>query len=52
MYAGASKPFCRPAASAPDIHGESGLGVFLIWIGFLVVWITDADCVRWYYCSA
>lgn len=25
VYAGASKPFCRPAASAPDIHGESGL---------------------------
>jgi len=27
VYAGASKPFCRPAASAPDIHGESGLGM-------------------------
>jgi uridine nucleosidase len=29
VYAGASKPFCRPAASAPDIHGESGLGMLL-----------------------
>lgn len=25
VYAGASKPFCREPASAPDIHGESGL---------------------------
>lgn len=25
VYAGARKPFCRPAAHAPDIHGESGL---------------------------
>ncbi|CAK3883824.1 Inosine uridine-preferring nucleoside hydrolase [Lecanosticta acicola] len=25
VYAGASKSFCRPPASAPDIHGESGL---------------------------
>lgn len=25
VYAGASKPFCRAPASAPDIHGESGL---------------------------
>lgn len=25
VYAGASKPFCRAAASAADIHGESGL---------------------------
>lgn len=25
IYPGASKPFCRAPASAPDIHGESGL---------------------------
>jgi uridine nucleosidase len=25
VYAGASQPFCRPTALAPDIHGESGL---------------------------
>jgi uridine nucleosidase len=25
VYAGASHPFCRPTALAPDIHGESGL---------------------------
>ena len=25
VYPGASKPFCRAPASAPDIHGESGL---------------------------
>ncbi len=25
VYAGAAKPFCRDAAHAPDIHGESGL---------------------------
>lgn len=25
VYPGASQPFCRPVASAPDIHGESGL---------------------------
>lgn len=25
VYTGASKPFCRAPASAPDIHGESGL---------------------------
>ncbi|KAK6440850.1 Uridine nucleosidase 1 [Oleoguttula sp. CCFEE 5521] len=25
VYAGASKPFCRVAAAAPDIHGETGL---------------------------
>ena len=25
VYAGASQPFCRPVALAPDIHGESGL---------------------------
>ena len=25
VYEGASKPFCRAPASAPDIHGESGL---------------------------
>ncbi|KAK4998657.1 Uridine nucleosidase 1 [Elasticomyces elasticus] len=25
VYAGATKPFCRAAAHAPDIHGESGL---------------------------
>ncbi|KAL1297095.1 hypothetical protein AAFC00_004678 [Neodothiora populina] len=25
VYPGASKPFCREAAAAPDIHGESGL---------------------------
>jgi uridine nucleosidase len=25
VYAGASHPFCRPVALAPDIHGESGL---------------------------
>lgn len=25
VYAGAAKPFCREAAHAPDIHGESGL---------------------------
>lgn len=25
VYPGASRPFCRPPASAPDIHGESGL---------------------------
>ena len=25
IYAGAAKPFCREAAHAPDIHGESGL---------------------------
>lgn len=25
VYAGSSKPFCRPIALAPDIHGESGL---------------------------
>ena len=26
VYAGATKPFCREAYHAPDIHGESGLG--------------------------
>ncbi|KAF7187381.1 Uridine nucleosidase [Pseudocercospora fuligena] len=25
VYVGAGKPFCRVAAAAPDIHGESGL---------------------------
>lgn len=25
VYEGASRPFCRPPAAAPDIHGESGL---------------------------
>ncbi|KAK3047925.1 Uridine nucleosidase 1 [Extremus antarcticus] len=25
VYAGTAKPFCREAAHAPDIHGESGL---------------------------
>ena len=25
VYAGAAKPYCREAAHAPDIHGESGL---------------------------
>lgn len=25
IYAGAAKPYCREAAHAPDIHGESGL---------------------------
>lgn len=25
VYSGASQPFCRPVALAPDIHGESGL---------------------------
>lgn len=25
VYSGASEPFCRPVALAPDIHGESGL---------------------------
>ncbi|KAF2172071.1 hypothetical protein M409DRAFT_49823 [Zasmidium cellare ATCC 36951] len=25
VYPGATRPFCRPVASAPDIHGESGL---------------------------
>ncbi|KAM0720591.1 hypothetical protein Q7P37_004727 [Cladosporium fusiforme] len=25
VYSGASQPFCRPIALAPDIHGESGL---------------------------
>ncbi|KAK6436451.1 Uridine nucleosidase 1 [Oleoguttula sp. CCFEE 5521] len=25
LYSGASKPFCRAAAAAPDIHGETGL---------------------------
>lgn len=25
VYAGSSRPYCRPTALAPDIHGESGL---------------------------
>ncbi|KAF2718302.1 Inosine/uridine-preferring nucleoside hydrolase [Polychaeton citri CBS 116435] len=25
VYEGAAKPFCRPAAAAPDIHGDTGL---------------------------
>lgn len=25
VYSGAGRPFCRPPAAAPDIHGESGL---------------------------